>query len=113
MTFQFDSEMDAASVMKITNWSITKATGGEAGSYNNGITLYPEKEAVFSPLPKSVTYDATTDQATITFSISQNPYGTAVIDPKHLVFKFSGTDINGKKMDPTADQYDGFKGGMF
>ncbi len=113
MTFQFDSEMDATSVMKITNWSISKASGGEAGSYNNGITLHPENEAVFSPLPKSVTYDATTSQATITFSIAQNPYGTAVIDPKHLVFKFSGTDINGKKMDPTADQYDGFKGGMF
>ncbi|NMC75380.1 MAG: tetratricopeptide repeat protein [Geobacteraceae bacterium] len=113
MTFQFDSEMDASSVMKITNWSISKASGGEAGYYNNGITLYPQKEAVISPLPKSVTYDATTYQATVTFSIAQNPYGTAVIDPKHLVFKFSGTDINGKKMDPTADQYDGFKGGMF
>ncbi|MRR06476.1 MAG: tetratricopeptide repeat protein [Deltaproteobacteria bacterium] len=113
MSFQFDSKMDTASVMNITNWSITKASGGEAGYYNNGITLYPEKEAVISPLPKRVMYDATTSQATITFSIAQNPYGTAVIDPSHLVFKFSGTDINGKKMDPTADQYDGFKGGMF
>ena len=113
MQFQFDSKMDVASVMKVTNWSITKASGGEAGKYNNGITLYPEKEAVFSPIPKSVTYDATTYQATITFSLAQNPYGTAVIDPSHMVFKFSGTDINGKKMDPSADQYDGFAGGMF
>lgn len=113
MSFQFDTKMDTASVMNITNWSISKASGGEAGLYNNGITLYPEKEAVISPIPKRVMYDATTNQATITFSIAQNPYGTAVIDPKHLVFKFSGTDVNGKKMDPSADQYDGFKGGMF
>jgi tetratricopeptide (TPR) repeat protein len=113
MQFQFDSEMDAASVMKASNWSITKASGGEAGYYNNGITLYPQKEAVVSPIPKSVSYDATKQQATVTFSIAQNPYGTAVIDPSHLVFKFSGTDINGKKMDPSADQYDGFKGGLF
>lgn len=113
MTFQFDSEMDAASVMKVTNWSITKANGGEAGYYNNGITLYPQKEAVISPIPKSVMYDASTYKATVTFSIAQNPYGTAVIDPKHLVFKFSGVDMDGKKMDPSADQYCGFAGGMF
>ncbi|TLN15660.1 tetratricopeptide repeat protein, partial [bacterium] len=113
MTFQFDSEMDASSVMKITNWSITKASGGEAGVYNNGVTLYPEKEAVISPIPKGVMYDASTYQATVTFSIAQNPYGTAVLDPKHLVFKFSGTDMDGKKMDPSADQYNGFKGVVF
>ncbi|MRR53103.1 MAG: tetratricopeptide repeat protein [Deltaproteobacteria bacterium] len=113
MQFQFNSDMDASSVMNITNWSISKASGGEAGLYNNGVTLYPEKEAIISPLPKSVMYDASTYQATITFTIAQNPYGTAVIDPKHLVFKFSGTDIDGKKMDSAADQYNGFKGGVF
>lgn len=113
MTFQFNSDMDVSSVMNISNWSITKATGGEAGYYNNGVTLYPEKEAVISPLPKNVMYDATTSQATVTFSIAQDPYGTAVIDPKHLVFKFSGTDLDGKKMDSSADQYNGFKGGVF
>lgn len=113
MQFQFASEMDAASVMNVTNWSITKAAGGVAGTYNNGVTLYPKKEAVLSPIPKSVIYDATTYQATLTFTLAQNPYGTAVIDPSHLVFKFSGKDIDGKTMDPSADQYDGFKGGMF
>jgi Flp pilus assembly protein TadD len=113
MQFQFDSQMDAASVMKITNWSITKASGGEAGTYNNGVTLHPETEAAISPIPKRVSYDATTYQATVTFSIAQNPYGTAVMDPSHLVFKFSGTDLDGKSMDSSADQYDGFKGGMF
>jgi hypothetical protein len=105
--------MDATSVMNITNWSISKASGGAAGYYNNGVTLYPEKEAVISPIPKNVVYDATTYQATITFSLAQNPYGTAVIDPSHLVFKFSGTDLDGKKMDSSADQYNGFKGVVF
>ncbi|MHC1698301.1 MAG: tetratricopeptide repeat protein [Geobacteraceae bacterium] len=113
MQFQFDSEMDATSVMNITNWSISKAAGGEAGYYNNGVTLYPEKEAVISPIPKNVAYDAATYQATITFSLAQNPYGTAVIDPSHLIFKFSGIDLDGKKVDPVADQYNGFKGGVF
>ncbi len=113
MTFQFNSEMDASSVMNITNWSISKATGGEAGLYNNGVTLYPEKEAVISHIPKSVMYDASTYQATVTFSLAQNPYGTAVIDPSHLVFKFSGIDMDGKKMDQSADQYNGFKGLVF
>jgi tetratricopeptide (TPR) repeat protein len=113
MQFQFDSEMDATSVMNISNWSISKASGGEAGYYNNGVTLYPEKEAVISPIPKTVAYDATTYQATVTFSLAQNPYGTVVIDPSHLVFKFSGTDLDGKKIDPLADQYNGFKGGVF
>jgi len=113
MTFQFDSKMDTSSAMNITNWSISKASGGEAGFYNNGVNLYPEKEAVMSPVPKSVMYDASTNQATITFTIAQNPYGTAVIDPKHLIFKFSGIDMDGKKIDPAADQYNGFKGGVF
>lgn len=113
MQFQFDSEMDATSVMKASNWSITKATGGSGGLYNNGLPLNQSNEAIISPVPKSVTYDANTYQATVTFSIAQNPYGTAVIDPSHLVFKFSGKDMDGKSMDPTADQYDGFAGGMF
>jgi tetratricopeptide (TPR) repeat protein len=113
MQFQFDSEMDATSVMNITNWSITRASGGTGGIYNNGLPLNQGNETIISPVPKSVMYDATTYQATVTFSIAQNPYGTGVIDPKHLVFKFSGTDMDGKKMDTSADQYDGFAGGLY
>jgi tetratricopeptide (TPR) repeat protein len=108
MTLQFDSEMDPKSVMNVTNWSITKAAGITEGYYNNGVPVKPENDINFSPIPKSVTYDATTFRATVTFSLSQNPYGTGTIDPSHLVFKFSGTDIDGKQMDPDADEYDGF-----
>jgi len=108
MTLQFDSEMDAASVMNITNWSINKATGGTGGYYNNGYTPHPENEINFNPIPKSIMYDAVNLRATVTFSLSQNATGSGVIDPSHLVFKFSGTDAYGKQMDPTADEYNGF-----
>jgi tetratricopeptide (TPR) repeat protein len=108
MTLQFDSEMDVSSVMNVTNWSITRASGITEGYYNNGVPVKSENEINFSPIPKSVSYDATTFRATVTFSLSQNPYGAGVIDPSHLVFKFSGTDVYGKKMDPNADEYDGF-----
>jgi len=108
MTLQFDSEMDAASVMKVTNWSISKATGGTGGYYNNGYTPHPENEIDFNPIPKSVMYDAVNLRATVTFNLSQNEDGTGIIDPSHLVFKFSGTDIYGKQMDSDADEYDGF-----
>jgi tetratricopeptide (TPR) repeat protein len=105
--FQFDSAMDAVSVMNRANWSISKASGGTAGYYNNYLPLPKQQEALFSPIPKQVVYDPTTRQATLTFTISQNDAG-AKIDLSHLVFKFSGKDVNGKVMDPTADQYDGF-----
>ncbi len=108
MTFQFDSEMDASSVMNVTNWLIKKASGGTGGLYNNGYTPHPENEINFNPIPKSIMYDAVNLRATVTFSLSQNATGTGVIDPSHLVFKFTGTDAYGKQMDPTADEYNGF-----
>lgn len=108
MTFQFDSEMDTASVMNVTNWSIRKASGGTGGYYNNGYTPHPENEINFNPIPKNVMYDAVNLRATVTFSLAQNADGDGVIDPSHLVFKFTGTDAYGKQMDPTADEYDGF-----
>jgi len=108
MTLQFDSEMDASSVMNVTNWSINKASGGTGGYYNNGYTPHPENEINFNTIPKSVMYDAVNLRATVTFSLSQNANGTGTIDPSHLVFKFSGTDASGKQMDPNADEYNGF-----
>lgn len=108
MTLQFDSEMDVSSIMNVTNWSITRAKGITAGYYNNGVPVASENEINFSPIPKSVTYDAVNLRATVTFNLSQNESGTGTIDPSHIVFKFSGTDANGKAMDPDADEYDGF-----
>jgi hypothetical protein len=65
-------------------------------------------DAKFSPLPLSVTYDATTYEATVTFRLSQNGSGNAKIDPKHLVFTFIGKDASGQTMDLTANSIDGY-----
>lgn len=109
---QFDSEMDVASVMDTTKWSISKGSDYTAGYYNNGVYSSDRHDAHFTPTPKQVVYDPTTLRATVTFSISQNDAGNATIDPSRLLFKFMGKDVNGKTMDQTADQYDSF-GGVF
>jgi tetratricopeptide (TPR) repeat protein len=110
--FQFNTDMNPSSITTLSNWSISKATGGKAGFYNYGYTPHPEKEANL-PILKNVTYDTKTQQATLYFSLTQNATADAVIDPSHLVFKFSGKDATGTKMDPKGDQFDGFAGKAF
>lgn len=110
--FSFDSEMDIGSVMNPLNWRITKASGGTAGLYNNG--LYSAKDVPVPYIPKSVSYDPLTKQATLVFTISQLKDSTeGTLDPKRLIFSFQGTDINGRSMDSSADQYNGWKGEAF
>jgi tetratricopeptide (TPR) repeat protein len=109
--FQFDSEMDAASVSNIVNWRISKPRGGVAGLYDNG--MYRATDASTPTLPSRVVYDSTTRQATLTFSLAQNATGNATIDPYHLTFQFLGKDTQGKAMDPSADEYNAFKGVVF
>ena len=106
LTFYFDSEMDTESVQDASNWSITKASGGAAGYYNNLLPVVPT-EAYIPQNPTSVIYNPEKRSATVTFLLSQNSTGDATIDPSHMVFKFSGTDARGKVMDPTADEFDG------
>lgn len=105
--FVFDSDMDMKSVMDITNWSISKASGGDAGLYNNG--LYSPKSVSVPAIPKQVNYDPLTRSATLTFTLAQNSTRDATIDTSHLVFKFKGTDSRGVAMDPKGDEYDGFR----
>jgi tetratricopeptide (TPR) repeat protein len=105
--FQFNGEMDTTSVKTLSNWKISKAAGGQAGYYNHGYTINPQKQAAL-PLLKNVSYDPTKQQATVTFTLKQNATADAVIDPSHLVFKFSGKDIQGKAMDSGGDEFDGF-----
>ena len=63
------------------------------------------------PIPAQVTYDPTKLQATVYFSISQNAaLADGTLDPSHLVFKFSGVDEFGNKMDPAADEFMGAVG---
>jgi Flp pilus assembly protein TadD len=110
-SFAFDSDMDPTSIMNVTNWSITKASGGTAGIYNNG--LYSDRNIPVPTIPSRVTYDATNRTATVVFPLTQNATGDGIIDPSHLVFKFLGKSQAGVTIDESADQYDGFSGEMF
>ena len=107
----FNTDMDYDSVTNIGNWSISKASGGTGGVYNNG--LYSAQSVAVPAIPQSVTYDPTTMTANLVFSVRQNSAVNGTIDPSHLVFKFSGTDANGKAMDESADQIDGASSSAF
>jgi len=115
VSFMFDSSMDPSSVNNINNWSIRKAQGAvmntNTGLYDNG--AYRSSDTVVPPLPSRVVYDPTTQEATIYFSLRQNDSASGTIDTSRIVFSFNGQDINGKKMDPTANQIDGFAGKAF
>jgi tetratricopeptide (TPR) repeat protein len=108
MVFRFNQPMDLASVQNAMKWSITKAAGGVGGVYDNGVTLDYDREITLMPIPLAVRYDPETREATVYFRITQNATGDGLIDPRHWVFKFSGTDVNGNPMDPRGDEYDGF-----
>lgn len=112
LTFYFDSAMDAKSVQNTSNWSITKASGGAAGYYNNLLPVLPT-EAYIPQNPTSVVYDPEKQTATVNFMLSQNDTNDATIDPAHMVFKFTGTDARGRIMDPTADEFAGAAGEVF
>jgi len=112
MTFFFDSKMDAESVQDTNNWTITRASGGAAGYYNNLLPILPT-EAYIPQNPSTVAYDPENQSATLTFTLSQNATNNAVIDPSKVVFKFSGKDIKGKTMDQSADQFSGSSEGPF
>jgi hypothetical protein len=104
--------MDLASVTNTGNWTIGKAKGGVAGYYNNMVPTSANDVKIPST-PLSVTYNAYTGQATVSFMLNQNATGDATIDPGHLVFKFTGKDANGRSMDTSADQIDSKAGTSF
>jgi tetratricopeptide (TPR) repeat protein len=108
MKFQFDKAMDRESVENIVNWQITRSIGqGPGQAYNYGLGI-PDTEVNILPMPISVTYDDENYTATVRFNIKQNDNLDATIDPSHLEFKFSGTDIYGQKMSDKHDQFTGF-----
>lgn len=112
LTFQFDTDMDASSITNVGNWSIGRSSGITAGLYDNGL-YKPTDRSALSTIPARVTYDPTSNEATVYFSIYQNDDATGTLDASHLTFKFSGKDVNGKTMDTTADQYNGFAARAF
>ncbi len=108
MRFGFSKDMDVNSVQNPFNWGISRATGAEVGgTYNWGLKI-PASEVSISAVPISVTYDAKTSSADVTFSVAQNASANGTIDPSHIMFSFKGLDTYGKTMDTTADQYSGF-----
>jgi tetratricopeptide (TPR) repeat protein len=113
LVLQFNQAMDIGSVQDVFNWSISKASGGTAGVYNNGVNLHPENEVTIMPFPTAVRYDPKNLRATIFFTVTQNAQGTGVIDPSHLVFRFRGTDVGGNPIDPLGDEYDRSAGHAF
>ncbi|NVN89021.1 MAG: tetratricopeptide repeat protein [Desulfuromonadales bacterium] len=109
----FNNEMDIASVMNPANWEISRAKSADGGYYNNSMPTNTDREVSIPKQPFSITYDPTTRQANVTFTVQQNANGDATIDPSHLVFKFSGTDKFGRQMDTTGDQIDGYATNSF
>ncbi|MBN2706083.1 MAG: tetratricopeptide repeat protein [Deltaproteobacteria bacterium] len=108
ITFQFDKEMDRASVENRFNWSVSRSSSIEPGAaYNFGMSL-PDTEVKPPANPAYIYYDAERLTATVYFELTQNQTADGTIDPSHLVFKFSGTDAYGLKMDPDADEFSGF-----
>lgn len=102
----FNTDMDATSVTNTQNWSISRADGDEGGYYNNTMPL-TSKDVALPNTPSAVYYNSVTKEATLLFSLTQNSSGDAVIDQKHVVFKFSGKDALGRTMDTATDEIDG------
>jgi tetratricopeptide (TPR) repeat protein len=106
VNFIFSKPMDAASVGKMSNWSIGRSTETRTGGlYNWGIAS--GTDAKITSTPVCVFYDPSTRTAKVTFSITQNATGNGTIDLSHMVFKFRGTDAYGNVMNTAADEYSG------
>jgi len=108
VAIQFNNKMDVASIVNPANWEISRAKSTEGGYYNSLVPINTAREVSIPKRPAFVTYDPTTGQANVTFNLQQNANKDATIDPSHLVFKFSGKDADGRPMDTTGDQIDGY-----
>ena len=110
MVFQFDKQMDRESVENKFSWNITRAVGAGPGqAYNYGFPI-PDTEVNLPLFPEHVYYNPDELTATVYFKIKQNADADGTIDPSHIEFKFSGTDIFGYDMNAKYDQFTGFSG---
>lgn len=106
VNFAFSKYMDAASVGKMANWTISRSTEYRTGGlYNWG--KITETDVNVSSEPVCVVYDPESLIAKMTFSITQNATGDGTVDISHLVFRFKGVDGYDNAMDPEADEYSG------
>lgn len=110
MIFAFDKKMDARSVENVLNWTISRTYGaGRGTAYNFGMPV-PETEITLDRHPVSVSYSAEDQIATVLFRVTQNATGDGTLDPSHIRFSFSGTDVLGLRVSDQADEYTGFSG---
>jgi tetratricopeptide (TPR) repeat protein len=107
ISFGFNVDMDPNSIRNALNWTIGRANGGPGGYYNYGTDLNAANDTHVSIAPLSVSWDDASRTATVYFRVTQNDAGTGVIDPAHLVFRFTGKDASGRTIDTAGDQYDG------
>lgn len=114
VSIQFSNDMDPRSVLNPSNWDISRSRSTKGGYYNYMMPVGPD-EVTIPNRPLSITYDPSTRQAKVFFLLNQNGRidlmngnRGATIDPSHLVFKFSGVDAAGRKMDTTGDQVTGY-----
>jgi len=103
---QFSANMDLDSITNPGNWTMSMGDGSQSGYYNDMMPL-SDQDATIPMEPVSVTYDATSDEATVNFELSQNATADATIDPQHVVFTYKGEDAAGQTMDPNANSIDG------
>ncbi|NTV95371.1 MAG: tetratricopeptide repeat protein [Thiobacillus sp.] len=109
LTFSFDKPMERSSIQDVANWSISRAYGGLADTYNFGMTA-PTSEITLPEKPEFVFYDDTYQMATVVFRLTQNETGNGTLDPYHVQFSFNGQDVLGTAMDESANDYTGFSG---
>jgi hypothetical protein len=72
--------------------------------------IVPSTEVSIAPTPLAVFYNQDEQTATVVFKLRQNASGDGTLDPSHINFSFSGKDVVGQAMDPSADRYSGFSG---
>ena len=110
MVFQFDKQMDRASVENRLNWQISRSTqNGPGQAYNFGLPV-PSTEIGVPSFPINVYWNDKEMTATVTFRLQQNATADGTIDPSHIEFKFTGKDIYSNSMDENFDQFMGFSG---
>jgi len=110
MVFQFNKQMDSASVENVYNWNIARASGtGRADGYNYDMRV-PSTEVTLPSTPQSVYYNQQDQTATVLFKVRQNATDNGTLDPSHINFSFNGKDVVGLSMDKSADGYSGFSG---
>jgi tetratricopeptide (TPR) repeat protein len=110
MEFQFNKAMDRESIENVLNWTIERSEETGPGSqYNWGLSV-PDTEVTIARHPTSIYYDETKLTALLRFNVNQNSDADGTIDPSHIVFSFTGQDMDGNEMHEQYDQYMGFSG---